>query len=167
MNLFATAIAETTSDEVSNLVADAAAVGTVVGITLLTVLVLAIVWYILQVIADWKIFTKAGEPGWKSIIPFYNIFVEYQICWSGIFGLVFILATLLTSWISTITDAPSWLPIVSTILGIVACVLHFIQSVKLAKSFDKGTGFGILLFLFGPICRMVLGFGKASYIGPQ
>ena len=39
------------------------------------------------------------------------------------------------------------------------------QSLRLAKSFGKGTGFGICLILFGPIARMVLGFGSATYVG--
>ena len=46
-------------------------------------------------------------------------------------------------------------------------VLHFIQSVKLSKAFGKGVFYGILLFLFGPIFRVVLGLGKSEYLGPQ
>ncbi len=37
-----------------------------------TIFILVIGWYILQVVAYWKIFEKAGEPGWKAIVPFYN-----------------------------------------------------------------------------------------------
>ena len=51
--------------------------------------------------------------------------------------------------------------------GIAIAVLHFIQSVKLAKAFDKGFFYGILLFVFGPIFRMILGLGDSEYIGPQ
>lgn len=43
--------------------------------------VLAFVWYVLYVIGLWKMFEKAGEAGWKSIIPVYNIYIEYKICW--------------------------------------------------------------------------------------
>lgn len=39
----------------------------------------AFIFYILQVIAYWKIFTKAGEEGWKSIIPIYNGYVQYRL----------------------------------------------------------------------------------------
>ena len=47
---------------------------TIVGLlTLLgSYIFLVIAWYIILVIANWKIFTKAGEAGWKSIIPIYN-----------------------------------------------------------------------------------------------
>lgn len=41
----------------------------------------AFIFYILQVIAYWKIFTKAGEEGWKSIIPIYNGYVQYRLTW--------------------------------------------------------------------------------------
>jgi hypothetical protein len=169
MNIFPVAFAETaaqTTQEVDQ-VAKAAAAGSIVGVTLFTVALCAVVWYVLQAIADWKIFAKAGEAGWKSFIPFYNVFVEYEISWNGLYGLAFIAATIISSWLNTLQNAPSWLGIVSTILAICAAVLHALQSIKLAKSFGKGTGFGILLFLFGPICRMVLGFGSAEYIGPQ
>lgn len=39
-----------------------------------TIFILVIGWYILQVVAYWKIFEKAGEPGWKAIVPFYNTY---------------------------------------------------------------------------------------------
>ena len=42
-------------------------------------LILAFVWWLLQIIANWRIFTKAGEPGWKSIIPVYGDYISYKI----------------------------------------------------------------------------------------
>ena len=60
---------------------------TIVGLlTLLgSYIFLVIAWYIILVIANWKIFTKAGEAGWKSIIPIYNSYVVYlgKQCGSG------------------------------------------------------------------------------------
>ena len=50
-------------------------------------------------------------------------------------------------------------------LVVVMRVPHIIQSLKLAKAFGKGTGFGVCLILFGPIARLVLGFGSARYVG--
>ena len=40
-------------------------------------LIFALAWWILQIIANWNIFTKAGEAGWKSIIPIYGDYVSY------------------------------------------------------------------------------------------
>ena len=40
---------------------------------------LRLIYYIFYMIANWKIFSKAGEPGWKSLIPFYNVYTEYKL----------------------------------------------------------------------------------------
>ena len=51
----------------------------VFGAMFIVYLVVAIIIAILQIVAMWKIFTKAGEKGWKSIIPIYNIVVLFKI----------------------------------------------------------------------------------------
>lgn len=43
-----------------------------------TIVILAVGWYVLLAIAYWKIFEKAGEPGWKALIPFYNTYSQYK-----------------------------------------------------------------------------------------
>ena len=166
MNPFAVALAEPTANELEQTAAKAAVVGGLVALGVGVVIALVIIWYVLQAIADWKIFAKAGEPGWKSLIPFYNVFVEYEICWTGLLGLVFIAATLVTSLVDT-TNASTFVKVLVIVVSILAVLLHLLQSIKLAKSFGKGTGFGLVLFFFGPIGRLILGFGSATYIGPQ
>lgn len=53
---------------------------------------IAFIWWLLQIIANWRIFTKAGESGWKSIIPLYGDYVSYRIAWqTSYFWLIFIL----------------------------------------------------------------------------
>jgi len=97
---------------------------------------------ILMIAACWKIFTKAGQPGWASIIPIYN---WYILC--------------------KIVGRPGWwvilllIPFVNFIVGIILCI-------DLAKSFGKGVGFGIGLIRLGVIFFPVLGFGSAQYQGP-
>jgi len=96
---------------------------------------------ILMIAACWKIFTKAGQPGWASIIPIYN---WYILC--------------------KIVGRPGWwvilllIPFVNFIVGIILCI-------DLAKSFGKGVGFGIGLILLGVIFFPILGFGSAQYQG--
>ena len=163
MTLFATALAEATelTTALEGLPAEEAAAA--VGISA----VLGIAWAILQIIADWRIFTKAGEAGWKSIIPIYNYYVEYGLCWNSLFGLVFGALYIAINW-STGGNAaglPTWQSVLLFAGMVVMAVLHCIESQKLSKAFGKGTGFGVCLFLFGPIARLVLGFGKARYIG--
>jgi len=94
---------------------------------------------VLVIVAEWKIFTKAGKEGWKSLIPVYNAYTMLQIL-----NMEPMLCFL------------SLLPGANFMLGIV-------MSVKLAKSFGKGTGFAIGIILLEPIFEMILAFGDAKY----
>ena len=109
---------------------------------IITVIFTAIV-VILAIVAEWKIFTKAGEPGWYSLIPFLR---EYKLCeiidGKGIKFLLFLI------------------PIVGTIYEIILCF-------RMAKAYGKGAGFGFGLLLLPNIFLLILGFGSAEYVGPR
>ncbi|MEQ9499411.1 MAG: DUF5684 domain-containing protein [Deltaproteobacteria bacterium] len=97
---------------------------------------------IIGVIAGmWKIFAKAGKPGWAAIVPIYNIIVMLEI-----------------------TEKPIWW-IVLFLIPIVSLVAAVLIMIGLAEKFGKGAGFGIgmafLPFIFIPM----LGFGSAQYQG--
>ena len=98
---------------------------------------------LLLIVAMWKVFTKAGQPGWASIIPIYNIYI-----WCKIVGRPW-------WWILLML-----IPFVNFIICIILCI-------DLAKSFGKGVGFGIGLALLGIIFFPILGFGSAQYQGPS
>ena len=130
-----------------------------------TILIGYVVWHILQAVADWKIFSKAGRPGILAFIPIVNIYVEYGICWSKFMGLIYLVCIGITSYVSGVQEPSSTLTTVSGVASVAALVLHIVQSIKLAKSFGKGVGYGILLILFGPLARLFLGLGDSRYIG--
>ena len=90
----------------------------------------------------WQIFTKAGEAGWKAIIPIYNIIVLLKIVGRE------------TWWV------------ILLLIPIVNFVVWIIVGVDLAKSFGRGTGFGIGLAFLGFIFAPILGFGSDTYRGP-
>ncbi len=94
------------------------------------------------IVAMWKVFTKAGQPGWASIIPIYNLYI-----WCKIVGRPW-------WWILLML-----IPFVNFIILIILCI-------DTAKSFGKGAGFGIGLALLGIIFWPILGFGSAQYQGP-
>jgi hypothetical protein len=98
---------------------------------------------LLVIVAMWKVFTKAGQPGWASIIPIYNLYV-----WCKIVG------------------RPGWW-IILMFIPLVNFIIAIILSIDLAKSFGKGAGFGIGLALLGIIFWPILGFGSAQYQGPS
>src|SRR6478736_429040 len=98
---------------------------------------------LLIIVAMWKVFTKAGEPGWASIIPIYNLYI-----WCKIVGRPW-------WWILLML-----IPLVNFIICIILCI-------DLAKSFGKGVAFGLGLALLGIIFLPILGFGSARYQGPS
>lgn len=98
---------------------------------------------ILLIVAMWRIFQKAGEAGWKSIIPLYNLYTFVKIIdGNGWKFLLFII------------------PVVGFIYGI---ILNF----RMAKAFGKGFLFGIGLTIIPNLFTLILGFGSAEYNGPQ
>lgn len=102
---------------------------------------------VLMIVALWKIFTKAGKPGWAAIIPVYNAVVLFQICGFN-------------PWLLLIALVPGVGALVLAILSIICCF-------RLAKAFGKGTGFGFGLWILGVIFYPVLAFSDAKYVGYQ
>ena len=115
--------------------------------------ILACVIGVLGIIAMWKIFTKAGKPGWASIIPVYNMVVLYQIV-----GLNPLLLLILIG---------SIIPFVNFLVAIAFFVLNIISSIRLAKVFGKGTGFAVGLIFLPFIFQLILAFDKSEYVGVE
>lgn len=130
-----------------------------------TYMMILILWYVLQVIAFWKIFTKAGQPGWKSIIPVYNQYIEFRIAWKTPYMYWVWLACTAAGLILSFNSG--WIAYIGGIASIAAAIIGIVATIKLAKSFGRGTGFAIGLILLGPIFMMILGFGSSQYLGPQ
>lgn len=89
----------------------------------------------------WRIFEKANQPGWASLIPIYNMVVILRI-----------------------VGRPAWWIILAFIP--VVNLAWLLIPFDLAKSFGKGTGFGLGLLVLGVIFGPVLAFGDATYQGP-
>jgi hypothetical protein len=107
--------------------------------------VLWIVWliFIVVVIASmWKVFDKAGKPGWAAIIPIYNTIVILQIAGKPLWWFLLFL-----------------IPLVNIVIAIIVYI-------DFAKSFGKGTGFGLGLAFLGFIFFPILAWGDAQYQGP-
>ena len=106
-------------------------VSTVIGVIVAVVLIVA--W--------WKIFTKAGKPGWAALIPIYNVIVMLQVVGRPVWWVILF-----------------FIPVVNFIIGIIVFL-------DLAKVFGKSTWFGIGLILLNPIFALILAFGDAEYKG--
>lgn len=105
---------------------------------------MGLVWLIIAVvviIGMWKVFTKAGQPGWMSIIPFLNFYILCKI-----------------------VGRPGWW-LILMLIPFVNFIIWIVVSLDLAKTFGKGAGFGIGIALLSFIFIPVLGFSDAQYQG--
>lgn len=115
---------------------------TVVGL-FLGVWLFVLAFLIVTIVATWKIYTKAGKPGWTCLIPFYNNYMLVDIALGK--GILFLLL---------------FVPIVNFIFS-------FFVLFKLATVFGKSPIFGIGLIFMAPIFLCILAFGDAEYIGVE
>lgn len=134
----------------------AAALG-ILGILLIPFLIAAI----LVIIAKFKMYKKAGEEGWKCLIPYYNTWTECKF------------VGLNTNWVwillgsSVISAFLDDVAIISLAAAIVTLYFNVLLSVSVAQSFGKDTGFGIGLLFLPYVFYPILGFGKAEYVGAR
>ena len=127
--------------------------------------VFAFVYWILSIIGYWKVFTKAGEPGWKSIIPIYNNYIEIKISWKTKVFWIMVLLLIVYGILSSMQSdggAGIW-GVLASISSIILVITYIMTKYKLAKCFGKGIGFTIGLIIFPAIFQMILGFGSAEY----
>ena len=97
---------------------------------------------IITIVSSWKIFTKAGQPGWASIVPIYNTYVlTCEICKKEILWFILL-----------------FIPFVNIVAAIMI-------TMELARKFGKSDGFGIGLILLPVIFYPILAFGDAQYQG--
>jgi hypothetical protein len=121
--------------------------GEVVGATVagiaglfLLVVIAVVVFYIA---ALWRLFAKAGVPGWGAIIPIFNIYL-----WCKIAG------------------RPGWW-VLLFFVPVVNVIVHLIVSLDVAKSFARSGAFGVGLWLLAFIFVPILGYGSSRYVGPR
>ena len=96
---------------------------------------------LLTVIGGWRWFSKAGQPGWGLLVPFYNMFLMCKIAGRPGWWVILLL-----------------IPVVNFIIAIMMCI-------DIAKNFGKGALYGLgIAFLPFPFWCM-LGFGRAQYSG--
>ena len=156
---------------------EAAFIGGLFGSLVVTILVCAIIYYVLFVIAGWKIFEKAGEKGWKSLIPIYNIYIMYKIVKMEKWFFITLAASLVASMIATsmginLEDPSAQLIINGSnifgfllllAVGVLGAVISIIQYVRLSRAFQHGTGFAVGLILLSSLFFLILGFDDSKY----
>jgi hypothetical protein len=117
--------------------------GIIAGAALMVTMAVAFAFVGVVVAGLWKVFIKAGQPGWAVLVPFYNVLIVLRIVGRPDIWLLFCL-----------------IPGVNVVIQIILCI-------DLAKSFGKDTLFAIGLILLPIVFFPILGFGNARYLGPQ
>jgi len=117
----------------------AASAGVALGVLWLVSLVISLIF----IAGMWKIYSKAGKPGWAAIIPIYNLIVLFEITGKPIWWIILFL-----------------IPVVNFIAPLIVMILVYIT---LAERFGRGGGTVVGLILLPFIFVPMLGFGSATY----
>ena len=100
--------------------------------------------YLFAGFSYWKIFTKAGLPGWTGFVPFYNNYKLFEL-----------------------VGKPGWWVVLLLVPGL-NIVMSIVMALELGKAFGKDTTYSILLvWLLAPLGPLMLGFGDAKYTKPE
>jgi hypothetical protein len=105
--------------------------------------IFAMITAVIEIVGAWRMFEKAGEPGWAAIIPVYNLLIGIKIA------------------------GKPWWYILLLMIPLVNLVVVIIVLDGLSKSFGKGSGFTVGLFFLRWIFIPILGFGQAVYTGDK
>ena len=112
------------------------------ALIVMSIIYLAI--FAVAMVSMWKIFEKAGKPGWAALVPFYNIYVMLEI-----------------------VGRPGWW-LVLLLIPCVNIIVFVIISMDMAVSFGKSKGWGfVMLVILGLIGYIILAFSDAKYEGPK
>ena len=125
------------------------------GILFVIYMLFVVAVYVITVIGLWKMYVKAGRPGWAAIIPVYNWWVWVEIIERPRWWFWVLVGSVLLSWV----------PIVGIVLSIAMFVLYQLGCLDMAKRFGQGTGYGIGLWLLPFVFAPILGFGSARFQG--
>lgn len=104
---------------------------------------LSVILSIALIIAEWKVFEKAGVEGWKCLIPIYSAYKLTEIgCGNGWLFLLLLI------------------PFVN-----IAFLIWF--EIQLAKAYGQPGLFAVGLIFLNSVFMMILGYGSAQYVGPK
>ena len=132
----------------------------------------SIIALVFIVIFLWKIFEKAGEKGWKAIIPIYNVYILFKICWNtktfwiliAMIGITIIIP-ITSTLIENVSPMIATLSIIVVVVSyLVMFIIHIKLIFKLGSSFNKGASFCLGLLLLYIIFLGILAFDDSKYI---
>ena len=127
---------------------------------------------IIRYIAKWRLFVKAGEKGWKAIIPFYGTYTLFRLVWDKNvywFSLIFEILSIVTYIMLRQpfnSDTMIWM-ILYLVTITVYMAFGIILMIHLAKAYGHNGKFALGLIFVHIVFLCILGFSRAQYIGVQ
>ncbi|MGC6177472.1 DUF5684 domain-containing protein [Lacrimispora sp. 38-1] len=118
---------------------------------------------ILLLAAEWKIFSKAGRPGWAALIPIYNIYVRSNVVFGNLGYFIAFLVIAVINFIGRTSEVGG----LNSLGALCTFILHIVYCINISKAFGKSGGFTVGLILLPVIFFPILAFGSDEYIGPQ
>ena len=135
-------------------------------IVLLIVAAVTILLGVICIIANWRIYEKAGESGWWSLIPILNGHVAYKIAWHPFFYWITFACLFGVEFLSTMQfKSGVSMPLAAMALSLASAIISIVYNVKLSKAFGHGIGFAVGLIFLPVIFIPILGFGDSIYYG--
>jgi len=145
----------------------AGSMGSIIGPVIATVLSGVILTYCIR----WFIFAKAGERGWKALIPFYSDYINYKIAWDGRIYIALLIGTVASTVLGSVfglINAGLGMVLsilMSTVVAGAKAIADLILKFKMARAFGKNDYFFIGLYFLNNVFTAILAFGDCEYKG--
>ncbi len=137
--------------------------GAALGIVAMILAFGGILWYFLSALGYYKMYKKAGKRGWMAFVPVVRSYARFSFAWNIKAFWLYLVCLAVMQFVGSSEQ------IVLSLLALACSITVLVLSIKLdirvAKSFGKSAGVGVLLFFFPFIVSLILGFGKAKYVG--
>lgn len=125
------------------------------GMALLFLVLIGLIFVIVLIVAQWKLFKKAGKNGWEAIIPFYSTWVLIEI--AGLNWWYFLIS-ISSTILGLLTEETGFLEVLCNLASLYVNILIFYNLAKKARQNEKL--YGVLGAFLSGILVMILGFSK-------
>lgn len=132
---------------------------------LIAISIFILIEYILFVAAEWKILTKAGEKGWKALIPVYDVYLSHHIVgMSHVWFILEVIVWIIELVLEIFEGIPDWIGLVFGIaITIFTIISELVHILRLCDCFGKGRSFRVGMILIPNVFWLILAFGDSKF----
>ena len=130
---------------------------------------IAVMLWLITALASWRVFVKAGVPGWKSLIPIYREYQLFRIAWDSKQFLIYAGIVIISGVMEVLagdTNQFSVWGMAGAVIDLGVIYYEVMLKMYLARSFGRSRAFGLFLYFLEFLGMTSLGFGPYEYEGP-